>query len=127
MKIELRDGLPFVQVVVRFGETEMLLSDILLDTGSAGTVLSTDRLQEIGVQYEPDDMVHRIRGIGGTEFVFVKNIDSLKMEGLQVNNFAIEVGLMDYGFAMDGIIGMDFLTTVKAKIDLASLEVNGGS
>ena len=30
---------------------------------------------------------------------------------------------MDYGFEIDGIIGMDFLTQVGAVIDLARLEV----
>jgi len=31
---------------------------------------------------------------------------------------------MDYGFDIDGIIGMDFLLEVKAVIDLAKLEVH---
>ena len=43
---------------------------------------------------------------------------------LQVNNFAIEVGAMDYGFAIDGIIGTDFLLQVGAVIDLSHLEIH---
>ena len=68
-------------------------------------------------------MVHRIRGVGGTEFVFTKRVDRLSVGDLQVNDFQIEVGAMDYGFDIDGIIGMDFLTQVGAIIDLAKLEV----
>jgi hypothetical protein len=42
---------------------------------------------------------------------------------LQVSDFQIEVGSMDYGFDIDGIIGMDFLIQVEAIIDLARLEI----
>ena len=62
-------------------------------------------------------------GIGGAEFVFVKRIDRLSVGELQVSDFAIEVGAMDYSFAIDGIIGTDFLLQVGAVIDLARLEI----
>jgi hypothetical protein len=42
---------------------------------------------------------------------------------LQINDFEIEVGAMDYGFEIDGIVGMDFLTQVGAIIDLAKSEI----
>jgi len=77
----------------------------------------------IGLQYEADDPVHRIRGIGGAEFVFSKRVDSLSLGTLQVNDFDIEVGAMDYGIEIDGIVGLDFLMQVSAVIDLSQLEV----
>ena len=95
----------------------------MLDTGSAGTIFSTDKVLALGLQYEPDDIVHRIRGVGGAEFVFTKRIDRLAVDELQVTEFDIEVGAMDYGLEIDGIIGMDFLTQVGAVIDLARLEI----
>ena len=52
---------------------------------------------------------HRIRGVGGAEFVFTKRIDRLAIGELDSHNFESEVGAMDYGFPIDGIIGMDFL------------------
>jgi hypothetical protein len=88
-----------------------------------GVIFSTDRVLTIGLTYEPDDRVHRIRGVGGTEFVFTKRVDCLVVGELQVNDFQIEVGAMDYGFDIDGIIGLDFLIQVGAIIDLAKLEV----
>jgi hypothetical protein len=39
---------------------------------------------------------------------------------LRVSKFEIEIGAMDYGFEIDGIVGMDFLTQVGALIDLES-------
>jgi hypothetical protein len=44
---------------------------------------------------------------------------------LEVRDFEVEVGAMDYGFAIDGIVGMDWLTQVGAVIDLSRLEVFG--
>ena len=41
-----------------------------------------------------------------------------------MNDFDIEVGAMDYGFAIDGIIGTDFLLQVGAVIDLSRLEIH---
>jgi hypothetical protein len=52
-----------------------------------------------------------------------KRIDQLSVDTLGVADFEIEVGAMDYGFEIDGILGMDFLTKVGAKIDLANLVI----
>ena len=123
MKIRLRDGLPYVTASLAYQGQQLSFRNVLLDTGSVGAIFSTDRVLTIGLTYEPDDRVHRIRGVGGTEFVFTKRVDCLVVGELQVNDFQIEVGAMDYGFDIDGIIGLDFLIQVGAIIDLAKLEV----
>ena len=123
MKIRLRDGLPYVMASITHHGKQLTLESVLLDTGSAGTVFPTDKVLAIGLQYEADDIVHRIRGVGGAEFVFAKKVDRLSLGELQGNDFEIEVGAMDYGLEIDGIVGMDFLTRVGAVIDLAKLEV----
>ncbi len=38
-------------------------------------------------------------------------------------DFQVEIAAMDYGFEMDGIIGLDFLLRAKAKIDLERLKI----
>lgn len=72
MKIELRYGLPFVNLTLRHQERDLELPDVLIDTGSAGTVFSADSLLAIGLEYEPEDPIQRIQGVGGSEFVFMK-------------------------------------------------------
>lgn len=37
----------------------------------------------------------------------------------------VEIGAMDYGIEMDGIIGMSFFRRVGAIIDLAKMELHG--
>ncbi len=77
MKIEVDSGLPFVTVSLKHGDQQINLKNVLLDTGSEGTIFATDTILAIGLKMELDDMVRRIRGVGGAEFVFDKKIDSI--------------------------------------------------
>ncbi len=123
MKIHLRDGLPLVSVALKYRHQQVALDDVLLDTGSASSVFSADRLLAIGLIYEPEDTVHRIRGVGGSEFVFSKQLDRLSLDDLALKDCLIEIGAMEYGVQLDGILGMDFLASVGAVIDLGRMEV----
>jgi len=123
MKIRIKNGLPYVSVSLNHKGCQITLDNVLLDTGSAGSIFSADSLLNIGLKLEVNDSVHRIRGVGGTEFVFAKRISCLSVGRLQVNDFEIEVGAMDYGFEIEGILGTDFLLMVGAHIDLAELEI----
>ncbi len=118
MKIRIEDGLPYTSVSLTYRGSQQTFHRALIDTGSGGTVFSTDTLLTLGLRYEMDDVIHRIRGIGGAEFVFSKNIDRISIGELELQDFEIEVGVMDYGIELDGIIGMDFLLQVGAVIDL---------
>jgi len=127
MTIHIQDGLPYVMITLQYRGQELHLPHVLLDTGSAGTVFAADTMLPLGLPYEVNDPVHRMHGIGGAEFVFSKRVDRLALGPLYVRDFAIEVGAMDYGLAIDGIVGMDFLLAVSAVIDLAQLEVRQAS
>ncbi len=123
MRIRIKNGLPYISATLIHHSQRVNLKNVLLDTGSAGSIFSTDKVAGIGLTYEPNDFVHRIRGVGGSEFVFTKQADELKVGDLKVKSFEIEIGAMNYGFDMDGIIGLDFLTRVGALIDLDRMEL----
>jgi hypothetical protein len=123
-EIRLVDGLPFVSVVLVYRGQRMELRNVLLDTGSGGTVFSADRLFGVGLRFERGDPVHRIRGVGGAEFVFSKRLDALALGSLRVEHFDIEVGEMDYGFEIDGILGMNFLLQIGAILDLGGRQLS---
>lgn len=96
----------------------MSLDNVLIDTGSGGTVFKMDKVDELGITIENDDTIETISGVGGVEFVYKKNIDGINLGSIDVKDFTIEVGVMDYGFDINGIIGMDFLKRIGAIIDL---------
>lgn len=125
VKLNLKYGLPFCKVTLNYKGKSMSLDNVLLDTGSGGTVFKMDKVDELGITIEKDDTIEIISGVGGVEFVYKKNIDSIKLEDLEIRDFKIEVGVMDYGFDINGIIGMDFLKKVGAIIDLDKMTVYG--
>ncbi|MCX7111567.1 MAG: retropepsin-like aspartic protease [Proteobacteria bacterium] len=123
MKIRIQEGLPFISATIDYIGRSTTLDNILLDTGSSGTVFGADKLSAIGLKYEPNDTIRRIRGVGGTEFVFTKKVDTITLGQFSAHDFELEVGAMDYGFDIDGIIGIDLLTKIGIIIDLQRMEI----
>jgi hypothetical protein len=103
----IEDGLLLTDMELVYQEKHLMLKRVLVDTGSGGTILSSDLVEKIGLFGEAGDTIYRISGVGGSEFVFLKVIDSLKIGNLKVNDFTIEIGAMNYGFDIDGIVGLD--------------------
>jgi Aspartyl protease len=96
----------------------MDIPQVLVDTVSAATLLAADIVVAIGIVPLPQDVLHTLRGVGGTEVVLTRRLDSLQVGERSLTNFDIEVGGMDYGFEMHRILGMDFLTQAGAIINL---------
>jgi predicted aspartyl protease len=121
LKLRLKYNLPFVVATLSIKGQEVVMDEVLVDTGSASSVFIADKLFAIGMGFEPTDMLKRVYGVGGSEIVFTKKIDSLQVGDMVATNFEITVGAMDYGIELDGILGMDFLQRVGAVIDLRHL------
>ena len=127
MKLRLEGGLPFVTIEVGWRQSSLTLDSVLLDTGSASTVLSADRLSALGIKLEPDDPIHRIVGVCGGEFVYGKRLPWVALGDCRVLDVPVEIGEMSYGFLIDGILGMDFMQQVGLLVDLHKLEVSCGA
>lgn len=123
MRLALRDGLPFVDVAVTFRGKTIEVPGVLVDTGSGGTVLSADILVEIGVRPEPGDMIHHVRGVGGREAVYARRLDRLQIGDCALEGCEVEVGAMDYGYGIHGILGMDVLMRLGAIVNLRELRL----
>ncbi len=123
MEITIKGGLPYVTAQLTYLGRRILFENVLVDTGSGGSIFQADRLLDEALHIEPTDRIWEIRGIGGSEFVFSKRIDQLRLGGFRVDDFEIEVGAMNYGFEIEGIVGMDFLLRVGAVVDLDQLVV----
>ncbi|MBC2579061.1 retropepsin-like aspartic protease [Clostridium sp. DJ247] len=127
VKLDLKYGLPFCTVKLSYNGNCISIDNVLLDTGSGGTVFKMDIVEKIGVTIEDNDIIETISGVGGSEFVYKKNVDSIILGDLELHNFKIEVGVMDYGFDINGILGMDFLKKVGAVINLNEMKVTKGN
>ncbi len=118
MDLIIQYNLPFISIQVGYCSLSIDISNILVDTGSATTILNADILSNIGVKPEANDTTAQIVGIGGEESVYHKVIDFIKVGDKVITDFKIDVGLLDYGFEINGILGMDFLMKANAIIDL---------
>ncbi len=123
MRIRIDSKLPIITVDLHHQNKSLKLDNVILDTGSAGSIFKIKKVAQIALKPEPADKVRQIIGIGGSEFVYVKKVDKLNVGKLHATQFNIEIGTMDYGIEIDGIIGMDFLIQTAAVIDLKTLTI----
>ncbi|TFE19250.1 retropepsin-like aspartic protease [Cohnella luojiensis] len=113
--------LPFIEIIVYYNNKSIRLPRVLIDTGSSSTILKLDLVEEIGLTVELDDVLGTISGVGGSEFVFFKTVDAIEINDFRIENFQVDIGTMNYGINIDGIIGMDFLLRARGIIDLNEL------
>ena len=112
MQLTLRHDLAFVTATLTYRGTTVSVPDLLVDTGAASTVLNADLAADTGVFLEPSDRLRTLRGVGGREYVFVRRVDRLAIGDHGLDDF--EIG---------GILGMDFLRTAGAVVDLDRLTI----
>lgn len=79
MKLNIEHGIPFIEVIFKNNDKEVKVSNILIDTGAASTIISTDVALEIGLGPSPTDIIHRVRGVGGYEYVYEKIMENLNL------------------------------------------------
>ncbi|MCL4266281.1 MAG: aspartyl protease family protein [Anaerolineae bacterium] len=123
MKIEVKEGLPYVSAKLTHHGKTITLNNVVIDTGSASTLFRTDDLLQLGILFASDDVVEQVRGIGGAETVVAKRIEMIEVGGLYLADFSVDMGAMNYGFAIDGLLGFDFLQQTGAVIDLSVMEI----
>lgn len=123
MRLTLQDNLPFVAIGVAFGERQIIIRNVLIDTGSAATILAADSVANLGIEPAPDDILHTIRGVGGYETVFVRQATAIQIDNCKLLDCDVQIGGMDYGLEINGILGMDILMRAGALLDLKSQEI----
>lgn len=102
MQLRLSKGLPFVQAEITFRGQSVTFNNVVVDTGSAGSVFSVDKL---------------------LAYVFSKRVERIAVDSLVAENLIIQVGAVNYGFEIDGLLGMNFLLQIGAVLDLAQPEL----
>jgi hypothetical protein len=124
MQLQLIDDLPFATITVAYQGRFVEIPKVLIDTGSATSIFSADQVATIQLFPAPEDILYTIRGVGGIEVVFTRIVDYIQVGTKKLPNFQVEIGGKDYGFDIQGILGMDYLIKVGALIDLSRLDLD---
>lgn len=58
--------------------------------------------------------------------MYTKSMDAIYFDALTIEQFQVEIGSMDYGMEIDGIIGFDYMKAARLVIDTKSMSVKSG-
>jgi len=126
MQLQLKYDLPCVTVRIDYQGAHIDIPDVVVDTGSGSTLIATEFAAQVGIMPLPQDKLRNVQGVGGIEAVFIRQMDRIQVGERTLDRFEIDVGSMDYGFAINGL-GMNFLLQSGAVIDLQALTIDFAS
>src|SRR2546430_9706178 len=92
---------------------------LLVDTGSVYTILPVEVLESVGCS--PAVSTEHVRLITGSGYLIAPKVQALWFQclGQKVDQMAVVAHTLPFGSLVDGLLGMDFLGAVHAKILIA--------
>jgi hypothetical protein len=122
MKLEYRDGLIFTSIEVSYKGKSKVINNVVLDTGAAGSIISPDAVDDIGIYAELADKIMEYYGVGGSAHnAFIKVMDTITIGCNSIQKIEIDFGLIDNSGEINGLLGLDILLKIGAVIDLKNL------
>ena len=92
---------------------------MVVDTGSATTLLNRRALADAGLSVGTPYALNNMVGVGGSEISGLHFFEQLGVEDeLAIRPFAAHVGPAPYGNDLGGLLGVDFLKRAGAVVNL---------
>lgn len=124
MQIEFMFGLLQTSMTINYRGRSLIVNDLVIDTGAAHSLLSSDIVSELGIKFENGDRLVRSFGIGGDEYTFQKTVDEVKIGELIMKDVPIDFGVFHEGINyINGLIGLDVLKRGNMIIDLHRMQM----
>lgn len=122
-KLKIDEGLLLTDMEIQYKGKRFHLNRVLIDTGSFCSIISSDIAGALGITPEADDVIHRVYGVGGSELVYSKILDHAQIGQMKAEQIQFEIGAMNYGFQLEGIIGLNLLKRMKVLINIDKLMI----
>lgn len=124
MQMDYIDGLLQASLTICYRGNSLTIDNLVIDTGAAHSLLSSDVVSEIGIKFENGDKLVRSFGIGGDEYSFRKRVDQIHLGDLIMTDISIDFGVFheDINY-INGLIGLDILKNGNMIIDLHQMEM----
>lgn len=100
------------------GPDSIKILNLLVDTGSSYTIIPVEALESCGCS--PTEAKKHLRIVTGSGFVVasVVQLNWFSTLGVKVDNFSVVAYTLPFSGPIDGLLGMDLLRKIKARIDL---------
>ncbi|AGF57793.1 putative aspartyl protease [Clostridium saccharoperbutylacetonicum] len=118
MKLEYKSGLLFVDMKIGYKGNNVLLKNVVVDTGAAHTIINPDSVYKLGIKAEADDY-----GIGGEHYSYRNNINSVSIGSDCIEDINIDFGIIDEEGYINWLLGLDVLLKLGITINLKELEL----
>lgn len=122
-KIKLEHGLLYTSVKVFYKGRVKNINKVVIDTGASHSIISTDAVEELGLDIEDTDEIIVSVGIGGKQFSIIKQVDGVEFNGFRIDNCKIDIGEINFGGAINGLLGLDLLMKAEVILDLKNLRM----
>lgn len=119
INLKLKHSLLFCELDITINNKEIHLNSVLIDTGSATTLINSDYISLDG-----SEKFINIYGVGGYEAVVNKHFDTISLNNIPLNNTVLSVGELDYGIDIDMLIGLDLLKLLNADISISNMTLH---
>jgi predicted aspartyl protease len=121
-KAQKRGGLLSIKVFIE-GPKGRAYPTLLIDTGSAYTIIAKEILESIGCSPAIPKRTQRIITGSGYEIVPVISVERLHFWGNFLENIELLAHTLPMGTYVDGLLGMDLLNKYDIEIKLKSGEI----
>jgi len=100
------------------GPDGIKILNLLVDTGSSYTIIPVEALESCGCS--PAEVKKHLRIVTGSGFVVapVVQLNWFSTLGIKIDNFNVVAHTLPFSGPIDGLLGMDLLGKIKARIDL---------
>lgn len=123
MNLDYVNGLLFSCITITHHGKTMIIPKVVIDTGAAASILSIDAVEELFNDYEPEDQIRFMTGIGGREASVRRKINLVKFHSFLMKDFRIDFGRIGEYSEINGLIGLDILIPGKFIVDLHRLQI----
>lgn len=123
--LKVMDGLLYTSLKLSLQGKSIVINNVILDTGSFHTILSTDYIDQMEMELTDEDELVKASGYGGTVSYSVrKRIDKIECEDIVLENVKVDFGEIDLNDRVNGLLGLDFLMNAGVIIDLVDLTIH---
>lgn len=105
------------------GPESIKILSLLVDTGSSYTIIPVEVLESCGCS--PAEAKRHERIVTGSGFIVapVVQLKWFSAFGVKTDNFKVIAHTLPFSGPIDGLLGMDFLRKIKARIDLENSNI----